>query len=572
MSIPQSVTSLRQARWARMDPVEKWTTLIDCGRTSLNYLWPATSERPTLWSYFLRRSPQKELTTAASSSAVPYAVRLKVVFSLLMWLRCLRDVQDTLARLRLPYAPSERRNGSTEAFVFPTRHAERVIDCFSTVTVIIPAELNETAEQMPAPHTWDPVTSETYEDTEEEATVVVNSDRSQDRSESREARLRRVQERHVRPSEDDDKAAKLPRRKRPNRVLTDSEVRSTLRRNDTAAKHIPPPSPLDPDSAADALYHGNKLRRDGCPLDEHGALSTCPIHIEHNTLQPCRNVTLMALVRAHASILSSLYIQGRTVDFTTNSEIVASYVRAVFPVLIEGGYLAVTTRDKALFPYCGEWCSRHLWVVPKHGFLKSKLKKQMLKRGAELIARDCPAPFVVVPDEETRSVMESAIARIKLMHPSHRVHVSFHVATKDEDVLDVMRHFYCVSVLHSSTRSRALRKFIDSFPSTVRLVAVNSHTNDLMAFYPHAALLPQKIGNAFRYFGVSRSILVRDLTWAWPVAAGGCTSSLPVEDSVAEGSGENAVNALALERSVEHLANPSKKTLLALWCAKVFRL
>lgn len=443
---PEAI-KLRRAMWMRMDPVERWTSLVDLGRRGAYLIekaqvpllpnndaasGAAANRQPTslpssslTHGRNLGSSDDKVRFSKADTeahrqicAALPYAARLQLCLSLLLWVRCLRDVQDTLARVRLPYAAVRRPQRYAVADVFPTRLSEYWVDVHTTVSTKMSAQLNSTVEQVPAPHTWNVETAETVEDATTESTVALDAGRvlhgrPRHIRLTGKALLKQVQGVQPRASADDVVAARLSegsigggrRRRRHRRLLQEREAGAALSTGasslstDTAAdlaskRRVPspeflpdaarrvPPVSLEPQPAADALYHGNARRGEGCPMNEDGESTPSPIYIHVPPCsQDCRGSQRSAdgiaeaeeLVRhcvmAHAAILTSLYIEGRVVDFSTNNATVAAYVRWLMAELVTDHYVNVklidaeTAEAEAYRPYYPSWCWRNVLVV-----------------------------------------------------------------------------------------------------------------------------------------------------------------------------------------------------------------
>ncbi|CCW66179.1 unnamed protein product [Phytomonas sp. Hart1] len=473
---------LRKAVWLRMDPVTKWTILVDLARRGPYLLERGNVEHTRLMrfifcirNYFSKRKscldpsePQKDMHTQEKTQpevlgqdddqvhftptstihhaficqALPYATRLQLALSLLLWLRCLRDVQDTLARLRTPFAHNTRLGNSLLAHVFPTRLTEHWVDPFTHLSVKMNEKLNGTGEQVPAPHTWDP---ETVEDDGSEWTVSLGGERAPHgkRAVSRAALLDRVQGLTPRPSADDEHVARLVgvgsnRRQRrlhlvarqnsghfPFSTTGDSASenikpsagtdRTTIQWANTDSNRVLPPSPLDSNPLEDAAYHANNERGEGCPLSNHGTVSSSPIHIPgrgsrvwdgcgstldiHNAALEVE-ATLGRCVQAHAAILSSLFIEGRVVQFTTTDPVVYHYVLWLFEELIIEKYIfckLIQEKDESvstqLMPYYPPWCFRSvLALLPP---ATERIKKSEAANLAGLILRAAPCDVLI---------------------------------------------------------------------------------------------------------------------------------------------------------------------------------
>ncbi|KAG5493499.1 hypothetical protein JIQ42_01867 [Leishmania sp. Namibia] len=452
---------LRRAMWMRMHPVERWTLLVDLGRRGA-YLIEAAAplssmaaddvrDMSTPTSTHGRRKasvlgdadPKVRFTREATEAhrqlcqALPYAARLHLCLSLLLWIHCLVDVQDTLARVRLPFAVVRRQQRYAVADVFPTRLGEHWVDVHTTVSTKMSAHLNSTAEQISAPHTWDAETSETIEDAATEATVTLDAGRVPHGR--RQARLRgktllqRVQGVQPRASADDEIAARLTdtgspsgRRCRRSRLLSgslslapsafsaesvsaSSARPASLEFSCDASRRLPPVS-LESEPLEDAVYHGNNNRGEGCPLNQVGEASPAPIFIyvplgvhgtavsPGNALLTEAEVLVRYCVMAHAAVLSSLFIEGRVVCFCSNHPLVVAYARWLLEELVLEQFVSVSllAEDEvsAYRPYYPPWCWRSVLVLmpPKHC---SGYSAGVLRDWAARIVRAAPCTVLV---------------------------------------------------------------------------------------------------------------------------------------------------------------------------------
>ncbi|KPA76726.1 putative mitochondrial hypothetical protein [Leptomonas pyrrhocoris] len=802
---------LRRALWMRMHPVERWTSLVDLGRRGA-YLIEKTPASPvadaaTTPSFSFSSGSSAPLgssddkvhfsdaATAAHRqlcAALPYPARLHLCLSLLMWVRCLRDVQDTLARLRLPYAVVRRPQRYAVADVYPTRLSECWVDVHTTVSTKMNPRRNSTAEQVPAPHTWDVETAETMEDAATESTVTLDAGRvlhgrpRQLRLSGR-ALLRRVQGVQPRASVDDDDV--VTRRteggseggwqRRRRRRLLQSDAAATLagpsslsteaaaaatdvlnaRRGPSlefqpdAARCVAPVS-LEAQPVEDALYHGNERRGEGCPMSDDGESTPNPIYIHVPPFEPEGNggaeaeALLRHCVMAHAAVLSSLYIEGRVVDFSTNHTVVAAYVQLLWEDLISDQYLRVSLIGAEAAaavtshrPYYPAWCWRSVLVLlpPKKSGLFTVRDRRaagysavLLRDWAARIAQAAPCAVIVDGSEAAAAAyvqqLKDEVEWIQrstnpinasdgpasplpssskpsvewvpittrdtvtgALHPNSESHsatapvafqprraaaskqslfsvavaAALHVLRRQpraetddgaavttarhaarqqrflQDVEETLRdRFYMCEFLYSPTQSclppyRFERWVWEQLPDNVRVVGINTAPLDVLYYFPQGVFLTHKVGNAFRYRAVERTVVAKDVVPSWsshplrhvatqlkrlrrrrwrrhggnvadglhaelalldrrevrrcaaaqrseakaaPPSKSGASShgSAVKTDQGSEDAGEDgaevATHALVRERTVEYLAEPSKWTLLALATARFFRL
>ncbi|KAG5469348.1 hypothetical protein LSCM1_02563 [Leishmania martiniquensis] len=774
---------LRRAMWMRMHPVERWTLLKDLGRRGA-YLIEAPTPRPSPSAHdaadlstpvYIQVRGKATLLGGADPKvrfgreateahwqlchALPYTARLHLCLSLLLWIHCLADVQDTLARMQLPFAVVRRLQRYTVADVFPTRWNEHWVDVHTTVSTKMNAQLNSTAEQIPAPHTWDPETSETIEDAATEATVTLDAGRVLHGHHQARLRgkslLQRVQGLQPRASADDEIAARLtngvsprgrqrrrPRRRsgsvslEPSSLSAESSPASSTRPTSVefacdASRRLPPVS-LESEPLIDAAYHGNDNRGEGCPLNQDGEASPVPIFIyvpQSNrkaavTYGSAQWTEAEALVRycvmAHAATLSSLFIEGRVVSFSSNHPLVVAYVRWLLEELVQEQFVSVSLIPEeevaAYRPYYPPWCWRSVLVLipPKHG---SGYSPAALRNWAARIVRAAPCTILVegraaagyvrqLKDEvqfqqsaldpkNTRAVEWVEVgAAVSAEAATKRASVTAGAAVGDSihsdkeegrvrpyrrqrcpsgtfsswasaseailaaaqwmggwfDVgrrntmacgasyptafLETVREtledrFYTCELLYSPTQScltpyRFERWVLEHLPSNVRVVGINTSPLDVLFFFPQGVFLSEKVGNAFRYRAVERTLVAKDMVSAWrshplryaatllkrlgrcwrrcssDVASGlhaefspsdvaelqravrAAAPSSPSYDpetftgapdrALEAATAEEASHALIRERLIEYLAEPSKWTLLGVAAARLFRL
>lgn len=806
-------TKLRRAMWMRMHPVERWTSLVDIGRRSAYLI-----ERPQASSAFPNAASSGDGSKLKSSrvlgdkdekvhfsasateahrqlcAALPYPARLHLAISLLMWVRCLRDVQDTLARVRLPYAPVRRPQRYAVADVFPTRLSEYWVDAHTTVSIKMNVQMNSTAEQVPAPHTWCVETSATMEDAATESTVALDAGRVlHGRREERlvgKALLRQVQGVQPRASADDATAARLTdggseagRRRRRRRLLHgvgpgttlavkafDDAVQparraTSLEFQNDAARRVPPVS-LELQPTEDAVYHGNANRGEGCPMDEDGASTPNPIYIhvpataERNCSSGSREdkgleELLRCCVMAHAAIFSSLYVEGRVVDFSTNHAVVAAYAHWLLEDLVADHYMCITLVPSDAVshyrPYFPAWCMRRVMVVlpPRYVDRSGRLfrrggggySKPVLQEWAARIAQAAPCSVLVeggdaraaayveelknavrlaqsqplntdsmkgdvvewvpimigssiggiTPPLQTKpntAVVHSSLAAsaendgkgaaasasfqprrtassaafslisaitLTLQRVTQRVRrgsvrtgvhsntnengdVSAAHAARQQRFLAAVQEtlrdrFYQCELLYSPNQSclspyRFERWVWEQLPDNIRVVGVNTSPLDALFYFPQGVFLTQKVGNAFRYRAVERTVVAKGVVPSWwshplrwvamqlrrlrskvvrtrrsdavgglhadlslldrelirrtvaarrkgsrsaPAAAAAVATTTVPSQMEAIASSEEAANALVRERVVEYLVEPSKSTLFGLATARFFR-
>lgn len=793
----------------RMHPVERWTTLVDVGRRGAYLiekpLVPVASASASTSGRRLGSADAKVNFSADATAShaqlcavLPYPARLQLCLSLLMWVRCLRDVQDTLARVRLPYAAVRRPQRYAVADVYPTRLSEYWVDVHTTVSTKMHAQLNSTAEQVPAPHTWDVETAETIEDAATESTITVDSGRvlhgrHAQRRLSGKALLQQVQGVQPRASADDALAAQLTRgsteggrrRRRHRRLLhaggqsaaaalagpsalstdtaADTNAPSPPRRGNASGEFLPDaarrvaPVSLELQPVEDAVYHGNTRRGEGCPISEDGESTPNPIYIH---VPPCAEgkvgeseaeAVLRHCVMAHAAVFSSLFIEGRVVDFSTNNAAVAAYVQWLLEDFVSNQFVRVSLIDAAeksaasYRPYFPAWCWRNVLVVlpprnrPQRGARGVKavgystalimdwaarivqaapcavmveggaaaatggyarqLKDavQHLQQGRKsntdeadvrsspgapssmtaahttvewvpIVTSDSAADAALL-DSEDRSVgaktasfqpLRTAASPRWSFSPlaaglrflSHRSRTeagnseadaaaaaAAQYARRQEHFLHAVQEtlqdrFYLCEFLYSPTQScltpyRFERWVWEQLPDNVRVVGVNTSPLDVLFYFPQGVFLTQKVGNAFRYRAVDRTVVAKDLVPSWsshplrhtatqlkrlrrrwwprrsgddgdvadglhaelsladrrelrraaddenkasatpPVSVASCQTTPPL--AATEPDREAASQALVRERTVEYLAEPSKWTLLGLATARFFR-
>ncbi|KAG5494259.1 hypothetical protein GH5_02252 [Leishmania sp. Ghana 2012 LV757] len=461
-AIPSSrAAKLRRAMWMRMHPVERWTLLVDLSRRGAYLIEAAAplssmaandvTDMSTPASTHGRRKatvlgdadPKVRFTREATEAhrqlcqALPYAARLHLSLSLLLWIHCLVDVQDTLARVRLPFAVVRRQQRYAVADVFPTRLGQHWVDLHTTVSTKMSARLNSTAEQISAPHTWDAETSETIEDAAAEATVTLDAGRvPHGRHQARlrgKTLLQRVQGVQPRASADDEMAARLTDTGSPSgrrrlrslllsrslslapRALSAESVSGSSARPASlefacdASRRLPPVS-LESEPLEDAVYHGNNNRGEGCPLNQVGEASPTPIFIyvplgvhgtavsPGNALLTEAEVLVRYCVMAHAAVLSSLFIEGRVVCFCSNHPLVVAYARWLLEELVLEQFVSVSllAEDEvsAYRPYYPPWCWRSVLVLmpPKQC---SGYSVVVLRDWAARIVRAAPCTVLV---------------------------------------------------------------------------------------------------------------------------------------------------------------------------------
>lgn len=702
---------LQRAEWMRIHPLEKWTLLLDLGRRGRRLLEEpqATS---TSGSSRSARAPGSaaEVSLAEFGAALPsYSSRLQVALSLLLWVRCLSDVQDTFARVRMPYAQTTRLGRALLVHVFPTRRVEYLVEPHSTVTVKVHEIANDTAEQVPPPHTWDPETSVTLREGETEWTAHIEGHRARHGGDGCRVvgrsmgLLHRVQNVVARASEDDGKASRLlaGRRHRRLRLATGSAhgstpLRSRWRSTDASIHWATsdgyrrlPPNPLDPCPTEDAAYHGNWIRGEGCPLADDGQSTVTPIFIPAAGASPVdvplsrSELSLDNCVKAHAAILSALFIEGRVAHVTTDDPAVLHYVRFAFAEFIHSQYLSIeSVADStavSLMPYYPPWSHTAVWVLlpPAAGrrFRPTELKGLV---GALVEAAPCrvlveaaaaadPSGTTSYVDDVRKAVSaltesgglgSGAVQFVQMGSPpadkdGHGGRATQHASDPQDRVkgharlnfvatrharassppstplrttLDrVRRHFsiqppsdharcvrlteainaavldsvYAVQIVcvphNCLLRPPFLRQWVwNGLPTNVQIVSINTSSRDALYFYPHAPILPYKVGNAFRYRSVTRTLIAKHYVGSvetdptrrvltllgvlWPHRRHGrlgLHSRLAHPDRIentANAPEERAVGAILLERTIDYLAHPTWTNLVALISAKILHL
>ncbi|CBH16281.1 hypothetical protein, conserved [Trypanosoma brucei gambiense DAL972] len=683
---------VRAVDWLYMDPVEKWTILVDLGRRAPTLLEDALSGAPPggeqgvkaemnllgrLLCYCPCVSRNGKRAAAAVSEehlcgvssqkhrglidGLPYCVRLQLCLSFLMWVRSLRDVQNTLAHLRMPFATTRRFKRGVVADVFPTCLSEMCVDPFTTVSLMMDESLNSTAEQVPAPHAWRP--DGYYEDEEERRAWSFASRLGKRRSscipsgggtadsgvasgQSRRRRscvgltgrdmvmLREIQGMRPVPSDDDVLAGRsglhvgrLRLQAPPTNLgqsYTNGLSASSYALSDAQRGALP--SPLAVDNEEDEVYHHNIHRGEGCPLDESGQLECTPIHIPVS-LAADRVVVTRHCAMAHAAILTSLFVEGRTVQFTTNHPLLLDYVSFLFAELVEAGWVSAAICEESLRPYVPLWAvaeSVLVLVPPKD----TEVCRTHDVRGMADMIVQCAPCSVLTEDvaqisgsrfyrdlrEEVQRLQATLISRGN--DASWRVSwvpvsksTSLYATPQKVDcgdagefqtsVNEVLRHCHTVTFLYTPRNCRFTPREMEGWwwnglPRSVLVVGVNSHPLDIVYFFPQAPFLHKKVGNAFRYRAVRRVLLRKNVhggregivrnwlyrsLWCRGLARTGLQGQLAVKDKmrvlpggdVTKG-GEHAVDALKWERTVDYLANPGKMTWMALVAAKLLHI
>ncbi|ORC90531.1 uncharacterized protein TM35_000083290 [Trypanosoma theileri] len=668
--------SLRARDWLHLDPVEKWTMLIDLGRRTPLLLEEASVKREemikekgngirglvmTFLSPLLRYrfsaasdvskfvdGEKVRISTAGIEQhrrlvhAFPYPLRLQICLSMMMWVSSLREVQDAFARLRLPFANTHRLRSSVVADVFPTRISDWLVDPFTTVRVKMNESLNSTAEQVPAPHAWLPEGAKEEEETKKKIKIQgrsinkgrlgINMDSNslhnqhashylQSSRKNSKSLLRTVQGMYVRPSDDDDLAAKLTRRsshRAAQRTLckrqTSLKEISSLQNpswavNDALRSAIP--SPLAMDHEEDEKYHHNFLRGEGCPLDENGKLASTPIYIRV-PVTPDHDTLARYCIMAHAAILSSLFIEGRTVCFSTNHPFLLDYVKFLFEEFIEDGWITSSLSDDNSRPYLPPWSIKESVLVvlpPKRG--NESFKKREIRYLANIIINCTPCSVLIetreAPQSDSHHYSKALMEEVEGLLSKHitpetkdrwRVswvplsssttttsksrRVPFGGSADDvscnfqSNVNEILRQFYSVTFLYAPSNCRFTPRQVrewwwNELPNSIHIVGVNNNTLDLLYYFPQAPFLHKKIGNSFRYRAVER------------VVFGNCMhTDIHTSDGRYFLSYLNWLywytsptarrEGLRGERTVDYLSAPSKITGLALITAKLFRL
>nr|CCC94187.1 conserved hypothetical protein [Trypanosoma congolense IL3000] len=678
-------------RWLYLDPVEKWTMLVDLGRRAPLLLEAASLKSVPLspsGCVEIRRArafirfcgdpmrgrqapvsvPHVHFSESCSQkrdrlvNELPYCVRLQLCLSLLMWVQTLRNVQDTFAHLRMPFAVTRRWKRGVIADVFPTRLAEACVDPFTTVSLIMDETLNSTGEQVPAPHAWRP--DGYYEEMEEQ--VLGRGDRvsalnRRFRFQGRKKRnnhllvggvsdsqrlpvtataqglgiLREVQ--GLRPLLSDDDSLLTSRGLHVSRLRLKTPSESVKRTN-TSPSAAPPrvlgdaqrgvhPSPLAFDHEEDEQYHHNFLRGEGCPLDENGHTQRVPIHI-HVPDNADAVAFMQYCVFAHVSVLSSLFVEGRTVHFTTGNSLLLDYVGFLFDEFIQDGWVTVGLCSESVRPYIPSWSiTENVLIVlsPREGGTYSTCE---IREKADMILQCTPCTVIFEPagEENTErdwsmilmqevkgrqaggfSHRESAAWRVSWVPV--RASTSFCVSSGEgkrektenfqSSVNEMLRHVHAVTFVYTPYNCRFTSRDMDEWlwnglPRSVHVVGVNGHPLDVLYFFPQAPFLHKKVGNAFRFRavrrvivrknvhggreGIARRCLYRCFCWSG-LARAGLQSRMATKDQIRLLSikgrvddGDLAADALLCERAVDFLANPGKMTWLALVIARLFHI
>ncbi|RNF11946.1 hypothetical protein TraAM80_00641 [Trypanosoma rangeli] len=301
---------------------------------------------------------------------------------------------------------------------------ERFVDSFTTVTVKMHSDINATAEQVPAPHAWHPEQDERVREEEKEKRGLrririraTNSGRLSGvcnvgcYSEVAGFRslgggrkcLLTAQDMQARPSNDDRLAGRKARSS--CRSLLQSPFASWVCRKRLSSVSSSAWSvngacrsalsfPLAIDHEEDERYHHNFIRGEGCPLDENGRFAFVPIHI---FVSPAAN--LLALERycvmAHAAVLSSLFVEGRTVCCTTNHSLLKDYVTFLFEELVEDGWVSVSLCEESHRPYVPSWAINEGVLVvlpPREG---KSFSQRDLRNMAGMIHQYAPGSVLV---------------------------------------------------------------------------------------------------------------------------------------------------------------------------------
>ncbi|KAH9578436.1 hypothetical protein LSM04_008493 [Trypanosoma melophagium] len=674
------VGSLRTRKWLHLDPVEKWTMLIDLGRRSPLLLEGASGKREEVlkrnddkgikgFMTFMTRLFRYRFSAASDISkfvdgekvrvsvagierhrtlvqAFPYHLRLQMCLSIMMWISSLRDVQDAFARLRLPFANTRRLRSSVVADVFPTQLSDWIVDPFTTVSVKMNDTLNSTAEQIPAPHAWFPEGAEeekverriklkslsvsnkgllgSNNNSNDNIYGKYTSRRLQISMKDSKSLLRTVQGMHVRPSDDDHLAAKITRRshrsiqrtlckRQTSLTKASSLTNSSWAVNDALRSAIP--SPLASDYEEDEKYHYNFLRGEGCPLDENGKLASTPMYIKVPVNADMETLARYCII-AHAAILSSLFIEGRTVCFSTNNILLLDYVKFLFEEFIEDGWVSASISNENYRPYLPSWATKESVLVvlpPRKGDL---FKKREIHYLAGVIVNCTPCSVIVDSAAGVASSQndshhyikdleeEVEVLLSKLISPEtkHRWRVSWvHLSSTNNNsnnnnnnnntrseladgvsgifksnVNEILRQFHSVTFLYAPSNCRFTPRQVkewwwNELPNCIHIVGVNCNTLDLLYYFPQAPFIHKKIGNTFRYRAVERVVfgnrmhtdkhtsdshyILSYLNWLYWYTSPNAHRT-----------------GLRGERTVDYLAAPSKVTAFALIAAKLFRL
>lgn len=535
---------------------------------------------------------------------VSYAGRVLVTLSLLSWTRALSDMQDTICRLNLPYAPSRRtRLGHSNSLIvrtYPTRLVERWLDPFTSISLKLSEQLNPTGDQVLAPHTWNPENSITLEDEANEESTTITLSRYQTERESSAQRLRRTQGLTSPSSGSRDSSDGLLRRAR--RGYTSPLLKSLL----DAAKSLPP---VDFQAKDDAVYHGNEDRGEGCPLNEQGISTPTPIHI-CNTPEGLGTEFVMKCIQCHASVLSSLFVEGRTVVFSSDDSRLVDYVREMLDEWCAAGYVQCTVGSPSnkTMPYIPSWATREvLFLVPPASNSYSSAEEDELCGTIlqSLSAGHRPITIAVEDDHDNTSPpekplyirsLQKKVIRLLAFHgiaPTalHWMELKYSASQRSSRVESYVTavasysaHLYAVQFLHSQRNSllsaAQLEKLIwTQLSLNTRVVGVNVSVLHALLYYPQAQLLAHKLGNTFRFRAAERSLLQRTSTRYLSsflrrrfIPAMHTGIPLTLCDHQTKETKDSHSALLLCERAIDYISKPSYLTLLALLSARFLRL
>eukprot|EP00796_Vickermania_ingenoplastis_P004483 gene4483-3276_t len=568
-------TALLQSTWLRRHPVEK-----------LMLLRTVAERAPTLVD-------EKQCPDTLSS---------------------LGDIQDTMARLQMPYAPSERHRHALITLPFPCTLRERWTDPFSSVALKLHSSSNPTGEQVPPPHTWDPESTVEADDGDGEAQYIeiptIHGTRGHGGTVAQ--RLQRVQQLTPKMSDNDvDLSSQLLRRRRKG-------YRTGVDHLSDSARGLPL---VSFETEQDEVYHGNAMRGECCPLNDLGTATPVPIHIP---VGPSAEELTTGCVKAHAAVLSALFIEGRAARLTSNTVTIVEYVRWTFHELITAGVVSCSLTDESFPHYFPSWCTREVAVLlpPQKAVFTLKEVKRLSSTILQSVLCST-APLTIAVEAATNEGVPLYAQEVKKMlnnmltavyadaNPESRVQWLHMPARGGKGRKEVLvegirlysQHLYAVQLLYLENNSllddRAIQSMVlHDLSSNTRVVGINCSVWHVLLYFPQVPFLAKKIGNAFRYRAVERSVIHRRFqvsVWSNPIASLFSvlpwTSTrgafpvfhalpiMPCRELGGAADGQHSMptvdlkkNYLLCERLVDYLASPSRITLLALYSARILGL
>lgn len=588
-------------------------------------------------------SPVGALFAASGGEWLSYAARLQICLSLMMWVRGLSDAQDDMARLRLPYSPSTRMMAPTSSSFhrflptttksvdpalvlrpYPTRKLEYLLDPFTSVALRLHGKLNPIGEQIPSPHTWDPELSLPLED--DDASMgeagrlecILSKHGRRGPRESAKERLQRVQGLRPRPSRFDNEeedavdgngceysgsdsssssSSILARLAAGRRNRQARKALACGRRRGSASSRFSNATPAMPavrfQEAEDTVYHGNSKREEGCPLDREGCATPVSIYVpiegpfrtHKDEMKATSQSIVISCIKAHAAILSSLFVEGRTVHFRSDHSTVLRYVQEVFHECVDVRALCVSYGSPTILneegavlaarrPYYPTWSTRELLVLlpPKNSstgsptFSRADVRSLVGSVLQSIFLHSSPVT-VAAPRREgvvewpsyVLAVKSSVEEQLRFFFPTEPVHgkqarvqwmglpspyedhsgipplrrESNHhsgVSTFLEHLSLLSEHFYAVQLLHSPSNcffsSREVKEVAwHGLSHDTRLVGINVSLWHVLCFFPHVPFLSHKVGNCFRYRAVDRAVITRQA--AVPLLTSGVSTRFP---------------------------------------------